>query len=168
MRTELWQIIKDLSGTENVWWANGNQEFTGRPLITMRLGSIASNNADYAPTDSEGVAIVSQDQLVTLSLQYYDDSSPFAAFDALQAIRNKFELITTQQTLRASGFSYVQVLQDVTDAPALAGTKWESRAVLDIQLRALMQQSDTIGFIESVEIDGTINGNINVGITPEG
>jgi hypothetical protein len=162
VRVDLQQFIVALSGINNVWWANGDQVFTGRPLITLQLTSQDSNNPTYGAPDEDGDILVHQDQLVTLSMQYYDSERAGSAFDKLVTLRNKLELISSQQTLRAAGFSYVQVLQDVTDAPALAGTTWESRAVLDIQLRALVQQSDTIGLIERVEIEGTINGDINV------
>lgn len=164
MRTELWQIVKDLSGIDNVLWSNGDQEFTGRPLITLQARLTSAGNHDYSPPDEFGIATVGQDQDVTLSIQYYDDSLPYSAFDALQTIRNKLELIGTQQAIREAGLAYVQILQDVTDAPAITGTTWESRAIMDVQLRTLTQQTDDVGLIESVRIAGTVNDNIPVTI----
>lgn len=154
-RENLWDFFKELSGIENIWWSHAGQNFTGRPLLILKILSSISNNPDYLPPDEDGISSMVKDDLITLSLTLFTEET-FDAFDEMIKLRDKLFLISSQQKMREAGFVFVQVLQNVTDISEVTGTVWESRATLDIQLRRFSSKSDTIGLIENVEGEGEI------------
>ncbi|MBE0470600.1 MAG: hypothetical protein IBX55_13965 [Methyloprofundus sp.] len=164
MRTALWNYASRITGipAERVLWLNFNQPAPPRPYATIQIINSTTNNAAHTPPDREGMALMHADTLITLRIQVYDDSTPFAAFDAVNLAGQRAKLITEQQLLRADGLALVDVLA-VNDAPALVGTEWESRGIIDLQLRTLTTLVDEAGLIERVEIEGDVQGiNVNV------
>ena len=162
MRTALWALLKTLSGMENVWWANGNQTFTGRPLLTMQITTETGGEPEVSKLGANGLVSVRRNKLFTLSLQYYDSTSPFSAFSGLLALVDKFFLAGSQQALQCMGLAFVGVLNGPQDSPAVTGAKWESRAVCDLQFRQSVVQTETVGLIEKVEGVGTVQGTQNI------
>lgn len=164
MRTALWNYASRLTGipAERILWLNFNQSTPPRPYATIQIINSTTNNPAHTPVDSEGMAIMHADTLLTLQIQVYADSTPFEAFDTANLAGQRAKLITEQQQLRADGLALVDVLA-VNDAPALIGTSWESRGIIDLQLRTLTTLVDEVGLIERVEIDGEVQGiNVNV------
>jgi len=164
MRTVLRDYTSRITGipAERVLWSNFNHDAPPRPYATIQIINSTTNNPAYTPPDSQGIATMHADTLLTLQIQVYADSTPFEAFDTADLAGQRAKLITEQQQLRADGLSLVDVLA-VNDAPALIGTRWESRGIIDLQLRTLTALVDEVGLIERVEIDGDVQGiNVNV------
>lgn len=173
MRTELWQYASRLTGlaasndpaTNRVLWANYNFSTPPRTYATIQIINSQSNNPSQTAPDNNGDSVMHLDTTFTLQIQVYADATPFEAFDIVDLASKRAKLISEQQALRAGGLAFVEVLS-VNDAPALIGTTWESRAIIDLQLRTLTAITDEVGLIEKVEVDGSVDG-INVNVTIE-
>lgn len=167
MRTALWHYASRLTGipVERILWANYNQSTPQRPFATLQIINSQSGNETHTATGAGGATVMRMDTTLTLQIQVYADATPFEAFDIARHARQRAHLTTERQLLRADGLAMVDVLS-VTDAPALVGTTWESRAIMDMQLRTLTTLSDNVGLIERVEIVGDVN-DINVIVNPE-
>lgn len=134
-----------------VIWANqdGDQPDTAYVTLQVIAGSREGLPCISAP-DVGGLVVISQGQLLTLSLNTYGDGMS----GMIQILRNSLERITVQRSLRASGLAYVRVLSGPQDLPQVTGTTWQQRAQMDVQFRASVKIIDDVGVIASAAVSG--------------
>lgn len=154
----LWEAIHD-------WLVMGTPEAT--PVIKMHQDGrlpdrtfvvakvIAERREGMASTSElqdDGTILIQQGALMTVSVNVFGPE----AYDMAHGIHNSLEKVTVQDFLRSRGMAYVQVLRGPEDMSAIAGTGWEERAGLDVQMRAAITIIDDVGIIERVELTGDL------------
>lgn len=100
----------------------------------------------------DGTVVIQIGSLMTVSIGTYGPN----AYDVAHGIDNALEKVTVQDFLRSRGMAYVQVLRGPTDMSDIAGTGFEERAGLDVQMRAAISIIDDVGIIERVELTGDL------------
>jgi len=146
-----------------VIWAHQDGPQPATPYLTLHVRATAREGmADIGPINDEGIATIQQGQLLTVGVNSYGDG----ALDTLQALRNALIKPSVQRALRVDGLAYVDVLS-LTDLPAITGTTWQKRAVLDVEFRAAISITDDLGVIETVAFEGTDGNASPAGATVE-
>jgi len=141
-------------------WLNPNAPRPPRPYATLqavnrqRIGS-----ASQGPTSAAGNADFTGDRELTLSVQYIGSASsndPRDGYQELQALVDSLERPSVRESLHGAGWSFIRtaLLQDIT---AQVGTEWEPRAVVDIEFRTAVTQSDQVGVVDTVNIESTLS-----------
>lgn len=130
---------------------NGDGVLPPRPFITARvIAEAREGQPSVGPMSDDGDVLVQQGALLTVSVQTWGDD----AFAMASTIRSSVERPSQQDHFNGDGLAYVRVLSGPTDAPAIVGTGWEDRAVLDVQFRTRIAFVDQLGIIERVELTG--------------
>ena len=141
-------------------WLNPNAPRPPRPYATLQAVSRQRIGSAHTGTpDSAGDATITGDREVTLSVQYIGAASsndPRDGYQELQALVDSLERPSVREDLESEGWSFIRtaLLQDIT---AQVGTEWEPRAVVDIEFRAAVTQSDQIGIVDTVNIESTLS-----------
>jgi hypothetical protein len=143
-----------VSGT-SVIWAEQDGPIPARPFVDLKILSTSRVGIPEitAPNGVTGIGSIKQEVLQTLQTRIF---GPAAATIAMN-LRNSIEKPSVQAKLRADGLAYVRVLADIQQVPEIAGTKWESRVIIDWQFRSSVVLTDDLGVIENVEITGEID-----------
>lgn len=136
---------------------NGDGKLPPRPFITARvIAEVREGQASVGPMSDDGDVFIQQGALITVSVQTWGDD----AFDMASAIRSSLERPSQQDHFNGDGLAYVRVLSGPTDVPAIVGSGWEDRAVLDVQLRTRIAFIDRLGIIERVELTGDLGSEV--------
>lgn len=140
-------------------WLNPNAPRPGRPYATLQVTNSARVGRPWTgPVDAEGMAQVTFDRDVTISVQIYGSSAshdPRQAFGIAEDLRDSLELTSVRAGLADDGWSFRGV-ELLTDAPQLLDTTWEPRAVFDVRFGTSKQLLDDLGLIETVDIQGSL------------
>ena len=139
-----------------VWVIQRDQDgrLPDRPFIAAKL--IAETREGHpliGRLTDEGTIFIQQGALFTLSIHVFGPD----AFQLCHGVQNGLNKISVQDFLRSRGVAYIQTLGGPTDLAAIAGTEFEGRAHMDIQLRANIEVVDDVGLIERVELTGTVD-----------
>lgn len=128
--------------------------------ITLYLNSIVQIGDDYLPRplDSPGNVQLVGNREFTLQIQGYGGDP----MSVLETLRYSLQKPTVLDTLRANGIVFVNYFP-INDITQLVDSRFEKRAQMDILFRIAQSYSDTIGSIDTVEIqeiyeeaDGTV------------
>ena len=150
MISELWTWA-DAAMNIPVIWANQDGSQPAEPFAYIQITATSREGLPHlAAPDDAGLAVISQGQLFTASIQ----TVGAGVTGPLQDLRDSLERVTVQRELRSSGFAYVRVLSEPTDLPQVTGSTWQQRAALDVQFRAAREITDDVGLIESVGLAG--------------
>jgi hypothetical protein len=140
-------------------WEYPNAPRPVRPYCSIRIGSVVRIGEPYHGTiDASGIAQVLSQREVVLSIVVYEDrdnTDPRSALLTATDLRDSLDLYGTLDTLKTNGWAYrgVELLQDT---PELLDTGFEPRATFDVRFGVTIEQSDDMGWIETVIFTGDI------------
>ena len=171
MTDALRQWVADQTGLVAIWM-HPDAPRPARPYAALQItNSERIGRAWTGPVDAEGMAQVTFDRDVTISVQVYGSSAntdPRSAFVIAEGLRDSLELISVRETLANNGWSFRGV-ELLTDAPELLDTTWEPRAVFDARFGTRKALIDDLGLIETAGITGTVAGRtVEQALTQEG
>lgn len=162
------QALKDwLNGNKGsagitVIRANQNAPRPALPYITLYVTSTTmGDHSNISAPNSAGTASIENEQAVMASVQCFGDDSK----SIMDGLRQSLEKVTVRQALRAAGLPYIRTLNGVNDLTEVVGTKYETRAGMDLEFRAVSAVTDNIGVIESVEGTATVDTGLNDELT---
>lgn len=137
--------------TRPVIFANENGKRPQRPYVTVQLQLASPLPVHTGPVDGNGQRRLSAHRPVTIQLQCYGDGS-WGVLDQMQLTLYTDSLLNLAESLNI-GLQREPRLQDV---PALLeGTKYEPRAILDIEAMYTGSIEEEVGIIETVNGTGT-------------
>jgi len=147
-------------------WMHPDAPRPARPYAALQITSSERiGRAWTGPVDEEGMAQVTFDRDVTVSVQIYGSRQ---AFGIAEDLRDSLELTSVRAGLADDGWSFRGV-ELLTDAPELLDTTWEPRAVFDVRFGTSKELMDDLGLIETAEITGTVAGRtVEQTLTEEG
>lgn len=137
--------------TRPVIFANENgKRPPQRPFVTLQITVGAPQPVHRGPVDDDGVQRISAHRPVSVQLQCYGAGS----WDVLDELQ--LRLYTDSMSELAESLNIaLQREPRLQDVPALLdGTRYESRAILELEAMYTAGVDDDVGFIE------TVNGNI--------
>lgn len=139
--------------------------------VTIDITTFTQIGEDYTPqpTDDVGDVEMVGNREFTVQLQAYGGDS----MGILETLRCSLQKLTVLDTLRNNGIIFVMhfPIQDITE---LVNSKFESRATMDVLFRMGQTYQDTLGSIDTVEIEEeffegdtlVINQTVTVTIDP--
>ncbi|TFL14217.1 hypothetical protein CSC67_08680 [Pusillimonas caeni] len=158
MHDDFYTLV-DAATSHQVVFANENGKRPERPFITLQVSVGAPQPIHRGPVDDDGLQRISAHRPVTVQLQCYGAGS-WGVLDELQ-----LKLYTDSMSDLAESLNIaLQREPRLQDVPALLDdTKYESRAILDLEAMYTAGIDDDVGYIE------TVNGTIETtpGIAPE-
>lgn len=140
-------------GKNKVVWANQNMPKPGKPFATLRLySSKGQAHEEIRKTDKSDVYRVLTPTDAYLEVQLYDDAtSPYEQVEAMVQSLWRPTIADRCAAMRIAFFDAGDILQ--MDAP-LDNTRYEHRAVVDLNVRYHRMVKDVIDPITEVVIDG--------------
>ena len=148
----------------SVIWANQND--MPRPIkayATLRLYNAQREAAEeLRPTDTPGIMNIVVPTSAMLEVQYTDNQkqNPLETLEQMVRGLEKPTVADRCQAARVAFFNAGPV-QDVSFT--LGAIAWEHRAAVDLSLRYMSEITDDVGYIETVEIGGTLTGPVLTG-----
>ena len=161
MFNDLWEYFKAISEVDNIWWMHNNHKVFKLPLITLQVISITNNNPSTTLADTSDEVTLYTDAEMTLSINIYTDGAPYKALNDINVIRKKMLLPTGKQYLRGLGFALIDI-EMMELMPVLSNERWESRATMDIRLRALEDVTEATESIEHIQYTGQYNTDYGI------
>lgn len=144
-------IVSEITGLPAVF-SHQNAPRPNTNYITLQIiTDVSKEHPDYRETDSENIEVV-QWQELTLQCKSVGPDSMKVMSNLKRKIRqvqyeDRFELVF-------AGMQYVTTLNSV---PVLRENGWEDQAVFDIVFNTVTKDIEDVGYIDSVEIEGTLN-----------
>lgn len=134
------------------------------PYVSLYLNSIVAINQDWTESraDSLGTVDMKGDRQFTLQVQGYGGDP----LTVLENIRTSLQKQTVLDNLRANGIAFYQSLT-IGDITELVDSQFERRAQLDILFGIAQIYTDTPGYFDEVEIEGTVENQIGVVVYDE-
>jgi len=127
--------------------------------VTLYLSSLVQIGNDYVPRPDNQAGIVEQigDREFTLQIATYGGD----CITRLENLRSSLQKDSVLATLQENGIIFVEQfpIQDVTE---LVASRFENRAQMDILFRMGQTYDDTLGSIETVEIQEIFNNGESV------
>ncbi len=154
-------------GTSPVIWAFQSAVQPRLPYAMLKLSPVRKvggldelNYTDTGASGKEIVYTVRGHRETTLTLEVFSNSvvNGKTAMDYIERALISLRLPTQLSNLRQSGLSLVG-WDSVLDLTALVATAYQSRAQCDIKFYLLDTVSETVGYIETVELTPTIDGH---------
>lgn len=152
LKTRLWSMLQPVIGG-TVIWADQNGPRPALPYATLRLSSIQRvGTAHYADPDTNGIQTVVATRESTLQVQRFGPES----VGALETFADKLALQTNLDKFSVQKIALFDV-SSVTDvAQLLNGLATEPRASVELSLRWASDQTDDVGLIDSVSVNGQV------------
>jgi hypothetical protein len=158
-----------------VMWAynayQGGERPAGERFVTLQLGPSISHGIDgYDATTDLGRLVGSEVELKSTTVQEFGVYiSCFggtvigntSAYSTLERFRNRLGLPSVRDKFTLAGLSPFDG-GNVRNVPSIEGTKFESRAVLEMRCYLDVAESEFAGFIAHVTAVGTVGTFINV------
>jgi len=158
METDLYALIQPLVGG-TVIWMDQNAPRPALPYCAMKIMSRRRVNKDhYSDVGDSGVQTVTGDREFTLSIQRYQAYGADSVTGKLQEVADKLQLTSVIDKFSAKGLVAFDAGQVQDISALLDKTQIEKRASLDISIRYQSVQNDTVGVIETANIEGRDNG----------
>lgn len=159
-----WAIANVPSGMP-VIYLNNNAPRPTVDYVTLYLSSMVQIGRDYTqdPTSStSGSSVMVGDREFTLNIQAYSSYPTGDPFTILENLRTSLQTQPVLASLRANGLVYVNWFP-ITDLSVLVDSRFEQRASMDTLWRVAQQYTDTVGNINTVNVqenyyepDGTL------------
>lgn len=142
-----WLVSCAPDSVRQVIYSNPDAPRPPRPFVTLLVSSITGIGQPFYG-DSHGAAglAVYDDVAIMVSLQAFGDD----AQQIMSTIRSSIRKPSKLNQIREAGMAFIRDtgIRDLTELGK------EQRAGMDIEVRALDEIIDDIGFIESVEVAG--------------
>lgn len=155
LQTDIMEVMQPIIGGV-VIWLDQNKPRPALPYSGIKIISRKRIMRDhYSNPDDNGIQTVQGDREFTLSVQTYGYDAPT---DPLENAANKLQLETVRDKFQAKGLVAFDIgaIQDIS--ALLDKTQIEKRANLDIFFRTKINQTDNVGLIETVNVEGRDNG----------
>ena len=130
-----------------VIWKHENAPAPATDYITLHVFSTAREGRAYVGLPNGGSSNITENAVLTLEVQSFGKSCS----DLLYQLRMSLEKPSVQDSLRASGIVYVDK-NPISDASETIGSTWEPRDVAEFHFRYAQRDTDTMGTIQSVEM----------------
>ncbi len=138
-----------------VVWAKSDAPIPPRPFILLDLKNPVPVNKPYqGAADNLGKISRYTTQQFSVTISCYGEGANQSLFN----LRESLDLLSVQSLFRDSGVSYLKDQMDLQDSTAMTGTRYEERAVYEPAFIYESVQSEEVGFIEEVNIEGDIHG----------
>lgn len=156
----LQQFAKEQLGFE-VIWARQDAPRPPRPYATISIVSdVQQEHASLSALNQDEEATVITHDQVTVSFSVYSETTqhPFDAMDRLKSLRQSFMMPSKLFELGEKGWAFVRILLGPNDVSELVDSRWQPRAVMDVEFRIARSVLDFLGSVEQVGISGEISG----------
>lgn len=152
LKTTIYTLLQPILG-ETVIWADQSAPRPALPYTTIKFGVINKvGRSYYSNVDNVGVQSVFSVLESVLNVQRFGADS----VSALQTFTEKMQLSTNIEKLSVQDISLFDI-SPVTDiAELLNGISIEPRASVDLYFRWTSKQTDAVGIIEFVDINGDV------------
>lgn len=152
VETVIMTWINSLSLGCDAIWLDQNFARPNLPYIGLRLTPGSVVHQDYeARTDSNGDAEVLGDRKISLVVETYGS----AGYDLIHKIDNSLEKLSVNIDLHANGLSFLQH-GSIIDVSQLLDKEIEKRFRTEMLFLYRYIDTDSVGFIDTVEIDKTV------------
>lgn len=135
---------------------NQNAPVPDRPFVSLMLTSQidVGDPSVGAPDSATGIAVLTKDRQITLSVQTHGPG----AYDAAMALYDSLHKHGVQVFLfRNGGMAFVQHLTPVNNLSEILQSTNEERAQFDVEFRTGVELDDDVGLIEQVQATGTFD-----------
>lgn len=137
--------------------ANQNAPKPVKTYCTLRYYSHSPEiMGEQRNTSTAGEVNLFTSNTCMLEVQMYANSGTDACFE-LNKLVNNFDKETVQQRCKANYIAIVQAnpVQDIS--ALLDGTTWETRSSVEIEIRYNTEINDTVGYINTTNIQATVD-----------
>ena len=161
IRGALKSFCDDKSGATFIW-ADQKGGTPDRPYGTLRLlTDRALSHGDVIDTDQAVVGeelarVITNQNVLSVSIQAYAEPVGVAAWDVLQPIRDALTHPELYSTLSAAGLGPVRV-PEITNTSDAVGAQPRQRASMTLDLHVAFNLSTTATIIESVELTADVD-----------
>jgi hypothetical protein len=147
-------------------WSNQNSPRPPRPYgrITVITDS-ASPWPSYSSVASDGTSEIINHWALTTSLQVFSEtgSDPRSGIEKMLTLRQSLDRPSVRLNLFDQGWVFVRSVLGPQESPELLDSRFEPRAIMDIEWRVARKVIDDLGIVEQVKIQGNINDrNISI------
>lgn len=156
--------LQQLARTElgiPVIWGNPNAPRPPKPYATISIISdVQQANSSRSPLDDDFKSLIITHDQVTTSLSVYSsiDADPRDGLERMRSLRQALVMPSVLLGLSEGGWSFVRVLMGPNNIPNLVDTRWEPRAIMDVEWRVARSVLDDLGLVEQVDISGAVSG----------
>lgn len=154
LETDIYDLIQPLIGG-TVIWLDQSAPRPALPYTGMKIMSVRTINGDWrSAPNGAGVQTIKGDREFTLNIQRYQTYGPASVTGILQTIVDKLRLETIIDKFQAKKLVAFDAGAVADISALLDKTQIEKRATLDIFMRYKATQTDTVGVIETVDVEG--------------
>ena len=152
LKSRLWTMLQPIIGG-TVIWSDQNGPRPALPYATLRLSVIPRiGTPHYSDPDANGLQTVLAVRESIVQVQRFGPES----VAAVETFADKLALNTNLDKFSLQKIALFDV-SSVTDvAQLLNGLATEPRASVDLSIRWVSDQTDNVGLIETVAVDGEI------------
>ena len=152
----LW--VETITGFTSIW-LNQNTPRPARPYATLHIMNQRQVGQPYTgPITALGVATIQAQYEITVSIQIYGSSTaadPRTAINAAYALRQSLDRPSIRESLGIAGWAF-RAEEQIADVPEMLDSAWEPRAFFDAVFGMTVEQTDNLGYVETVEVTGTM------------
>lgn len=159
------QTVATAASMATIWTAQETVQPSSDYLTLQRSGPGGSNWTEVVtqttdlgqPAGSEVEIRVSVHSEFTVRVQAFTATTTksTAAASVLGALRLKLRLQSARASLAAAGLVLVSV-DAVRDLAAIAGTRWQGRAAMELRFRMVETEAERVGYIATAEVTTTL------------
>lgn len=122
--------------------------------VTLYISSLVQIGNDYVPRPDNQAGTIEQigDREFTLQIATYGGD----CLTRLEDLRSSLQKESVLDTLRENGIIFVQQF-DIQDITELVASRFENRAQMDVLFRIAQTYGESLGSIETVEIQEIFN-----------
>ena len=154
LREGLYEWLKAAFGTGAVIWADGNGPVPARVFVVLKIISVVREGyPTYHPIDDLGNQAIQQGALLTLHVACFGGSQGEALAESV-ALSGSLNRTSVKEALREHGLAFVDLPLAPVDVSKVVGTTFEGRAHFDARFRANLGDTDPVGWIATVILDG--------------
>lgn len=155
LKTDLYGLIQPLLDETTIWLDQSTPR-PALPYVGMRINNRIRVKSDhYSDSDDDGVITISGDREFTLNVQRYGPDS----VNVLDSLADNLRKITVIEAFAAKQIAVIETTGQALDISfSQDGIKYEPRASLDLRFRIRSAIADTVGYIDTVISNGTVNG----------
>lgn len=155
--------LQQLARTElgiPVIWGNPNAPRPPKPYAAITITSdIQQANSSRSPLDEDFKSLIITHDMVTTSISVFSsiEANPMDGIERMRSLRQALVMPSVLLGLSEGGWSFIRVLMGPNNIPNLVDTRWEPRAIMDVEWRVVRSVLDDLGVVEQVNISGEIS-----------
>ena len=154
IETALREWVRDESGLgdDKVIWLNQDAPRPPLPYIALQIFGLVKVHEDYKPMpqNDDGDIKITGNRDFTLNIQHFGPGFLLS----LETVRSSADKEAVRETLRAAGVAIWNTNEAIQDLTSLIETRYLDQASIDIMCRTNSEVADTLGTIQTVEVEG--------------